>query len=230
MKNRLLYICSIILIISFIILTKYEDRQFMRELDFAMTVKLQEYIDTSSHMRLSAVVGMILEGVGLFAGPVITGLFVLGITGYFVLSGKNNIRYFALLIPLLFAVIVGVELVSKLLVHHPPPPFFMIKNSVASFPAYHVTEIFSYPSGHASRAVFVALFAYGACCLRKERIVLHKLLTASVLGVYVFLVSVSKVYLGHHWSSDILGGILLGSGLGLLTWVVLSPYNTKHNE
>lgn len=40
-----------------------------------------------------------------------------------------------------------------------------------------------------------------------------RVLIGAILLGYVVLVSVSRIYLGHHWFSDVLGGLLLGSGV-----------------
>lgn len=226
------FVCAV----GFVMLTKYEDRECMRSMDFAATVKVQEGIDTSSHLRLSAVVGTLMEGVGALAGPVVTSLLVLGITGYVVITGKSKIRFFALLIPVFFAGIVGIELVAKLFVHHPPPPFFMIKNPSAVFPMYHVSEDFSYPSGHAARAVFVVVLFMLIFVGRVKRRPARLLVAGLAVG-YVVLVSAGKVYLGHHWLSDVIGGWLLGGAMGslgamtcVLTRIHVPTYNRKHNE
>lgn len=67
----------------------------------------------------------------------------------------------------------------------------------------HVTS-FSYPSGHAASVTAIAL----ACALfapaRRRPAVL-----AAAIGA-IFLTALSRVMLGVHWPSDVVGGTLLG--------------------
>jgi len=49
------------------------------------------------------------------------------------------------------------------------------------------------------------------------------LILAGVIVSYVAAVAVGRIYLGSHWLSDVIGGALLGSGLGLLTMSFISP-------
>lgn len=206
-------------LIAFALLSKFEDRQVIRDLDFAVTVKVQDAIDRSTRLRLKALTANVLEGSVFFAGPLITSLATVVLTG---LAFRKR-KLWAFLIPLCFALIVGVELVAKEMVHHPPPSFFMIKNPVSMFPKYHVSEEFSFPSGHAARAVFIGfLISDIGYRIMKKRWILW-----TGVGIYVFLVSLSKIYLGHHWFSDILAGIFLGSGFGVLTASIVGKYNTS---
>lgn len=67
----------------------------------------------------------------------------------------------------------------------------------------------SFPSGHAMSAAmfygFIAFLAYVFLPRRRT----HRLLPAA-LAVVVLLVSISRVYVGAHWFSDILGGLTAG--------------------
>lgn len=213
---------SCIALALFLVVSKYEDRPAVRNFDFAVTVKVQDAVDRSSRLRLKALTANVLEGSVFFAGPVTTSFAAVMITA---LTFRKR-KWRALLIPLGFVLIVGVELVAKALVHHPPPPFFMIKNPTSIFPAYHVSEAFSFPSGHAARAAYLAFIGYGIFGLGhlalKKRVAM-----LSGLGWYVSLVSVSKIYLGHHWFSDIVAGQLLGAGFGVLTATIVGKYNTS---
>jgi len=68
----------------------------------------------------------------------------------------------------------------------------------------------AFPSGHASRAFALATFL--AVRFRRR----------AGLSAFVFagLVGLSRIYLGVHWPSDVLGGALLGVGLAVLVEIV----------
>ena len=212
MKLRNILILS--LLISFAILSKFEDRGIIRNLDFAVTVKVQDKIDKSVHLRLAAVVDNIMEGSSFFAGPVVTSIAVLILTGI----AFRRRKWQALLIPVLFIMIVLVELYGKSLIHHPSPPFAFVKHPTTIFPASYINEQFSYPSGHAARSVFLAILVW---------FLLKKRWVGVVMACYFFVVALGKIYLGQHWFSDVAGGALLGAGFGLLTMTFISPIMHK---
>ena len=199
------------------VLSKYEDRFFVRSLDFAATVKVQERIDTSSHLRASTFVGNLMEGATFFASPEFTVVVTLFLTGLFAYDRKKKTwNLYALIIPAALVLIVALEVFGKSIVHHPSPPFSMIKHPTTIFPADYINDQFSYPSGHAARALFMAVVT--SLWIIRRRI-FRKSTMIAALGLlmgYVALVSVSRIYLGHHWLSDVAGGWLLGVSCGLL--------------
>jgi membrane-associated phospholipid phosphatase len=221
--NKIFLVISICLLFSFTLLSKYEDRAFIRSMDFAITVKLQDRIDKSVHLRLASLVDNVMEGSSFFAAPVFTGIVVLLITGL-VLKKK---KWKAMLIPTAFIIIVLVELFGKSIIHHPSPPFSMIKHTTSIFPANYINEQFSYPSGHSARAIFIAIALFSTIQQYAKITMRKRQLLVFILGLYVVLVAVGKLYLGHHWLSDVIGGGLLGGGFGLLTAAVISPIITS---
>ncbi|MCL5965771.1 MAG: HAD-IC family P-type ATPase [Deltaproteobacteria bacterium] len=87
--------------------------------------------------------------------------------------------------------------VLKLALHRPRPAAF-----------YGGIEQFSFPSGHATMSVVVYGFLAFLLC-RNARPGLRKVvisLTATLIG----LIALSRLYLGAHWLSDVLGGASFG--------------------
>jgi membrane-associated phospholipid phosphatase len=69
----------------------------------------------------------------------------------------------------------------------------------------------SFPSGHALHyVVFWGFFAY--LCFTRIRLRGVRWLSTSLIGAIVSLVGPSRVYLGHHWLTDVLGSYSLGTG------------------
>lgn len=182
-------------------------------LDMAATVKVQERIDKSARLRLAAAAGEVMEGAVFFASPTATVVTVLVISVIAAWDRKRKrIRWAAAMLPFALMLLVAGEIYGKQVVHHPGPPFFLIKNPTTVFPKYYVHAQFSYPSGHTARAVFMAAAATYAVW---STLSAHKRATIVVgtAGVgFAVLVSVSLIYLGHHWLTDIVGGWLLGGG------------------
>jgi membrane-associated phospholipid phosphatase len=104
-------------------------------------------------------------------------------------------------VPLAIAITVALEAVAKLVVGQPlPPPD--VQRDLALFPGVVAPFVHSFPSGHVARDAFLLLIAHGW--------------TRIATGLVLTLVAVSRVYTGQHWPSDVLGGLLLGSGVAWL--------------
>ena len=70
---------------------------------------------------------------------------------------------------------------------------------------YRSTDPHSFPSGHAARAVMLAVLALG----------LGPAWLAIVLVLWAPFVSLARVAMGLHYLSDVLAGIVLGAVMGL---------------
>ena len=84
-----------------------------------------------------------------------------------------------------------------------------------------IERTFSFPSGHA----LMAIIFFGILIYLFEHHIKEKrnksLLTASAV-ILVILISLSRVYLGVHWFSDILASFALGTFLLVLYIIILS--------
>ena len=221
MKRLHLLLLGLVLLLSFTIFSRFIKHGGLKQIDFAVTVKLQERIDTSSRLRLASLTGDVMEGSSFLASPMVSIIAIIVIT-FITFIKRKRFRAAALIIPIIFGLMTLAEIYGKSVVHHPAPPFFLLKNPTSIFPKYYIWENFSYPSGHAARAVFLAMLLFFT--IKRRVWVMVSLI------LFVILISISRIYLGHHWVSDVIGGLILGSGSGLLTILLLLSYNRKRNE
>ena len=220
-NKKVFFMVGVMCLLGFVIFSRYVRTGIFNHFDFATTVKLQERIDSSTHLRLADVVGNVMEGSTFFAGPEFSLVFLLVLTGIVCVDvKKKKFHLRGLLIPVLFGLLVFIEIYGKTVIHHPAPPFYMIKNPTSIFPKYYINDQFSYPSGHTARAVFLGLSLYSLCIIHKSKFKGNKLIVSVSLGIiaYVILVAISRIYLGHHWFSDIIGGAFLGLAMWFFCW------------
>ncbi len=76
----------------------------------------------------------------------------------------------------------------------------------------------SFPSGHTVNFVVVLgfLIFVGMTRLKPSW---HRNLLLSIYALYIVLMGLSRIYVGDHWTSDVIGGLLLGSVF--LMWMIV---------
>lgn len=108
----------------------------------------------------------------------------------------------------------GINLLVKDLIRRPRPPTGSV-NVIA------ILDSYSFPSGHVMFYLgFFGFIGFLAFTLLKPSLKRTVLLT--FFGSLIILIGVSRIYLGQHWASDVLGAYLLGS----LTLVVIAQVYT----
>ena len=102
-----------------------------------------------------------------------------------------------------------IEVVSKFVFFQPPVGGDMVR-LLYDFPLLVFRTTYTFPSGHAARTTFFclliswAIWHYGR---RNPSLVVIQLLVAALALLMWF----SRFYFGHHWPTDVVGGILLGA-------------------
>lgn len=86
---------------------------------------------------------------------------------------------------------------------------------------------YSFPAGHV--VSFVAIFGFLAIIFIKKGGRLGKLFTAICI-LLIILIGPSRIYLGEHWTSDVIGGYLVGSIVLALVSFVYFKYLSKNRS
>jgi membrane-associated phospholipid phosphatase len=156
-------------------------------------------------------------GLALLGGLELTTLIAVGLAVYLIRGGFRAEAWALLTLPLALLV----EVFYKRFVQHPGPFKFahgdgpsltmLLERGPNAIPN-------TYPSGHTLRAVLV----YGLLAFVIYRLAppgRRKRLAAPFAAVIIAIVAFDRLYLGVHWTSDVVGGLLLG-GLALAAAVV----------
>lgn len=113
----------------------------------------------------------------------------------------------------------GINALAKFIIHRPRPAPDLVH-------VFSSLNSYSFPSGHVMfyTAFFGFLWFLAFTLLRKSTL---RTLLLVIFGLLILLVGASRVFLGEHWTSDVVGAYLLGS-LVLVAIVEVYQWGKKH--
>jgi undecaprenyl-diphosphatase len=204
-KNpKLLLFCSgILLFLGFVFFSFLVHKNLFIHLDFDTTVRLQDKISRhfDGPFSLLSLIGSV---------EIVSALLL--VLWIFI----RKLRYIFVLF--IFGIIHAIEFFGKAFVAHPGPPHLFIRYDIGfSFPSSYVQPGSSYPSGHLARTLFVStILIFIIYHLQKLSKTQKRILYCSII-IFAGLMFISRIYLGEHWLSDVIGGSLLGSSMGIFS-------------
>ncbi len=206
--KKLLFFLAIFLFIAFIYYSYLVAKETFTQSDFDYTVKLQDKLP---------------RGVDLFFSffSILGSAEVTGIIWFFILILTLFKRFWLTAVSLfLLPLALSIELFGKLFVHHPAPPYLFYRGVLdVDFPLYFSHTDYSYPSGHETRTAFLVVFLICYFFFRKGK---HfQFFTLPILIGILIIMTISRIYLGEHWTSDVIGGFLIGASFGILAGITI---------
>lgn len=203
MKIRL-FLLSLLFLSLFTYFSYTVAKERWTQFDFDTTVKLQDHIPGRFDQYFSyfSLLGSVEVTIGFCLVMVFLSLI--------------RFKWLPILGWLMIIPATMAEVFGKLVLFHPSPPVFMHRTAIfAHLPSFYVHTDYSYPSGHTTRTIFIITIFLTMAFLKPKNI-LGRLPGILILISLAFLMGLTRVYLGEHWTSDVLGGGLLGMGMGIL--------------
>ncbi|MDH6194046.1 membrane-associated phospholipid phosphatase [Mycobacterium frederiksbergense] len=143
--------------------------------------------------------------VDFVGGPVGGIVILLALIGVFVYRGRQHAALFLAVGTVATTVVAQV---TKKIVDRPRPLDPLVRVDHGSFPSGHMVFVVS------TAIMLVAVLTIAG------RSRLGVILTVAATALIVW----NRTYLGAHWLSDTIGGLLLGGGTTLVLWWLMTPY------
>lgn len=197
---------SCLLLFAFVSLAGEVMEGDVQALDESMLMALRDPADPSRPRGPEWIEHALLDLTAI-GGPTVLWLVVLAVTGFLVLQGKTHT-----------ALVVVITSISGELANLALKAAFM-RPRPSIVP--HLREVVSssFPSGHAMESAIIYL-TLGAMLMRATELRRTKLFVLGLAVTLTFLVGLSRVYLGVHYPTDVLGGWTFGFMWASICWMV----------
>lgn len=214
LTKKILFLLAIILFATFIYYSYLVAKETFTHLDFDLTVKFQDHIPRRFDLLFSYF--------SILGSAEITGIIWLSILIFLLIKRFWLTVASFFLLPLAL----GIELFGKLFVQHPAPEHRFYRGILdVNLPLEFVQTDYSYPSGHETRTAFLIVFLMCFFFFRRNWY-FQSLAQPLLLGILI-LMTVSRIYLGEHWTTDVTGGFLIGASFGLLAGITVPKKMVK---
>ncbi len=201
-----LFFLSGVFFLAFVVFSYLVKEDIFTRFDFDLMVKIQDRIPRSIDPFFSS-----FSLVGSFE---LTTLIL-----FLIVIFKR--RLWSVFVIFVFAVAHIIEIIFKALLDHPGPPFMFYRYQFDFvFPSSYVKPGGAYPSGHMMRTTFLSTI-FLLMILKSKTSFWKKIIGVCFILVVDVIMMVSRVSLGEHWMSDVVGGAILGVSGGLFSALFL---------